>query len=519
VEQRHVSVAWFNHLSTENARLNRDLQDVVESAYEEFSALREAAAELRRASVNWFNHLSAENLMRQQELQRDVQFAQQEFNNIWTAGEEHQDAILWLGARADRMEEVVAVIMAEQAVAKDRVDKAESWVDAHNSMILQLHKDAASRFEGVQGEFDALRNDQHVTQERVHVLEKQIDLSRKYMMHLEQETASNFRFVLGRIFEVSTAVEANDADIRVQADVVNSLGGRVSDLETHTEATESSIWCIREDVTGVMEQIDDACKLIGNVQEQCDASTKRIGNIDKQAHTSDNLVTDILKLVNESFREAQQVQTQVKGVTERLLAMQATMDEFKEWITYANDKFQRVYQEVGKVSMALGSMKVCSTLHKDHLIQLYDKVYPELAKTLIESYSYLKRQSGNVIKAEVVFSKTLQDALIRVISEKYTSALVQSGDIKEQLATLQGQVAGLQESARVGAAGAQDALGDRLEERLPESLEQELMPAPLRIQKKQPAAKSLQDMYTDVSGGASSAEALTDKLLAELEAA
>jgi hypothetical protein len=564
---------WLNYLNDENMMRQQDLRRRTQWAQQEFNAIWTTGTQHRDAILllqgradradDWLNHLNAENMMRQQDLQLRVQWAQQEFEAIWMAGTQHRDAILLLQGRTDRTDEAVVAVMAAQDETAERIDNVEAWVHAHNGMINQLHRDTVSQFGIVQGQIDTLRDDQDATQGRVHVVEKQIDIGRKYVLQLERDNRSNFRFVLGRIYEISTAVEANNTDIRSQGDVINSFGRRVSDLETHSIATDSSIWVIRQELVGVKEQIDAALKQIGNAQEQFDTFKKRIGNVDQQAHNSDKLITKILKLVNESSREAKDAQTQAKGFTEQLRAVQKSIGEFKEWTTDANDKFQKVYREIGKVSMGLASLKMCSTLHKDHLIQLYDKVCPEFAEKLMDSYTFLNQQPGSVIKAEVLLGKTMQNTLVRAIGEKYTSALVQSGEIKEQLATLQGQVTrlrallpadqgyssfvrdqvaalqeqvtGLQEFARIGAdvhnllADAQVSLEDRVEDRVPESidamigsLEQDLTPAPLKIRKKQPAANFPQDLdadRTESSGDVFSAEVLTDELLAELKAA
>ncbi|KAF2439393.1 hypothetical protein P171DRAFT_448228 [Karstenula rhodostoma CBS 690.94] len=377
--------------------------------------------------------------------------------------------------------------------------------------------------------------------EDLEVLDKRSDLHRKDILTLQRNTETRFKAVEERLDNVETAVEGHDADIRVMRGNIEDLKDRVKKQRKETiacfrvveavlEAADADIRVIHNDITDDKEQISKSQQHIDNVESLVEDAAKlieqQLGAVNQNIRNIDQTVADVLKTVTKA-------QKQVTGVKDKIRPIEESLDSFREWCIGANNKFETISSTTAVIKTAIAAVRSTATLLKDHLIQLFDKVLPQFSQDVMHAYAHLDTQPGSPIEIEVVLNERLQNTLVRMISEKLTSEVTQSGAVEEQITALRKQLADLQKLlaqkseeagavqqqltalqeqitslmmfGRIGAdvhnslAEAHNALEDRVQSLVRETstatvqdLEQDedLEPAPLRIKKKPPVDDS-----------------------------
>lgn len=308
--------------------------------------------------------------------------------------------------------------------------------DANNvflTYIIKLEQIIAN----INSHLDDLREICEALNERVNVIDERLDLHRKDILTLQRHMETRLKATEERFDDVETVVEGHDADIRVVHSRSNTFKDHVKKkykelrehfhvVETLFEAMDADIRVIRGNVT---EQDGQAQQRISSVEVLVDDVEKllgqQLGAVEESVHKMKQTVYQVLKKISNAEKKATDAKHTVSVLEE-------SFETYNKWCIKANDEFTTLSGDIANVKIAMSAVRSTSTLHKDYLIYVFDKLLPQFSQDVTHSYAHIDAQPGAPVQIEVILNERLQTALLRMISDKLISTVSQPGASEEE---------------------------------------------------------------------------------------
>ncbi|KAJ4349362.1 uncharacterized protein N0V89_007976 [Didymosphaeria variabile] len=259
------------------------------------------------------------------------------------------------------------------------------------------------------------------TENRVSVVEGRTDLHRRELIQLQQdaemerirsdlvdeETGGRLDSLGAGVLEVATAVEANDLDVRV----IRQEGKKLKELVG--TITALSVFALVL-LTYVLELVD-------NVKDQATDAGETATKAQQHATNAQMSAANAQEIAASARKFATEIKQQVDTILEQ-------HNDIKRWATEANTKFIYLCSETVKVLTAISSLRGTAVLTKNQIIVLFDKIDPEMAKTISNQWVTLAAQPDDELKIE-----QWQSEAVRLINARFNAIRGNVTGLREQL--------------------------------------------------------------------------------------